>query len=288
MRMLIEKSRLFCYTLMVLGAAVQGVGVSLFLEPYGIAPGGVMGISIMISKFIPVGTGTIMILINLPLLAVSYKFLGRTFFARTLFSTLLCSAFIDFFSRFSPASDDKILCSVAGGALIAVSLGIIFQAGGSTGGMDIIVRFLRNAFPQLKSGTLFLILDGFICLISAVVFRNINNALYALVALAVCSRLLDFLLYGADEARLVFIFSKKSDDIMHRLLIKTNSGASFLSGEGGFTGEKTKIIMCAIKKSRYNKLEKIVKETDNNAFMIVTSANEIFGKGFKNYSELLL
>jgi len=282
------KNKFFCYLAIVLGALAQGIGIGLFLDPYGMAPGGVMGIAIMISKFTGFQTGSLILIINLPLLASAFFFFGRSFFVRTTVATLLVSLSVDFFSKITPPSEDRIICAVAGGSLIAISLGVIFKAGGSTGGMDIIVRFLRKSFPHLKSGTIFLIVDGIICAFMGIAFRNVNNALYAFVALAVCSRLLDLILYGADEAKLVFIFSDKSDKIMKSLLVNLEVGASYLTGEGGFSGNKQKIIMCAIKKSRFPKLSEIVKDIDEKSFMVVSSASEIYGKGFKKYNELLL
>ena len=276
------------YVMIAFGSVCQGIGVGMFLEPYGIAPGGVMGISIMVSKLTGATTGSLMLLINLPLLAASFFLFGRIFFTRTVAATFLVSAAIDFFSRFSPPSEDRILCAVAGGALVAFSIGIIFRAGGSTGGMDVVVKFLRKKFPQLKSGTLFLIVDGIISAASGFVFKNVNNALYAFVALFVSTRLLDFVLYGADEARLVFSFSNKNEEIIKHILLRLDAGASYILGEGGFSGEGQKIIMCAIKKSRFPRLEEIVKSIDESSFMVVSSASEIFGKGFKSYNKLLL
>lgn len=282
------KNKILCYFLIGVSAAVQGVGISLFLEPYGIAPGGVTGIAMMISHFTGFKTGSLILLINLPLLMASFFFFGKVFFARTLFATILVSAFTDLFSNFPPVGDDRIISAIAGGALIALSLGIIFRAGGSTGGVDVVVRFLRKAFPQLKAGSIFLMVDGVICSLMGIVFANINNALYAFVALGVCSKLLDYVLYGGDEAKLVFIFSEKSEDIMKNLLIRLEVGASYITGEGGFSGNKRKIIMCAIRKSVFPKLEELVKGCDEKSFMVVSSASEIYGKGFKNYGEMPL
>lgn len=282
------KKNLCQYLMIIFGAIAQGIGVSIFLDPYGIAPGGVMGIAIMLSRFVPVKTGTIILLINVPLLVTSYFFFGREFFVKTLVATLLTSFSIDLFAKFNPVSDDILLCSVAGGALVALSIGVIFKAGGTTGGMDIVVRFLRRGFPHLKSGTIFLIVDGIICAISGVVFKDISFAFYSFLSLGVSSKLLDFVLYGSDEAKLVFIFSEKNSEILKKLLLSIEVGATNIHGEGGFSQNQQNIIICAIKKSRYPKLEKAVKETDPKSFMVVTSASEIYGKGFKNYSDLLI
>lgn len=282
------KNNIFCYFLIVSGAMVQGIGISVFLAPYGIAPGGVMGIAIMLKKFMSLNTASIIFLINIPLIITAFFAFGREFFIKTSVATTFVSLWVEFFSKYKPVSDDKLLCAVFGGALIALSLGMVFHAGGSTGGMDIVVRLLRKVFPHIRTGTIFLLADGLICTLMGVVYHNVNNALYAFVALAVCSKLLDLILYGADEAKLVFIFSDKNEMIMNNLLEKLKVGASYIEGKGGFYGQSINIIMCAIKKSRFPKLSQIVKETDERSFMVVSSANEIYGKGFKKYNEHLL
>lgn len=283
-----KKRIMLDYLVMTIGAVIQGIAVGIFLEPFGIAPGGVLGIAVMLSKIIRIKTGTLILLINIPLLISAFFFLGKKFFVRTMYATVLSSVFIDYFSTFKIVFDDILLCAVTGGGLVAISLGLIFKSGGTTGGVDIIVRFLRLAFSHLKSGLIFFLVDGAVCVIMGLVNQNFNTAFYSFVALGVSSKLLDLVLYGSDEAKLVFIFSEKHDEIMKKLLISLDLGASYISGEGGFSQKEQKIIMCAIKKSRYPKLEKTIKSIDEKSFMVVSSASEVYGKGFKNYSDLLL
>lgn len=282
------KTRAGNYLLIVVGSVIYGAGVGLFLTPHGIAPGGVTGISIMLNKFTGVTVGAFVMLINLPLLAVAFFKLGKRFFVRTLWATTLSSAAIDYFSSFGAASGELILSALAGGALMAVAVGLIFHAGGTTGGSDIVVKFLRRRYPHIKSGTIFLLIDGAISIASGFVFRDVDMALYALAALTVSSMVLDFVLYGADEAKLIFIFSEKSSEIMAKILGTLDSGASFVTGYGGYSGEKREIIMCALKKQRFSKLSEIVMETDEKAFMVVSSASEIYGSGFMGYGRARL
>lgn len=282
--MKILKNRVGNYLLLIFGSLIYGLSVGMFLEPKSIAPGGVTGVSIMINSVIDISVGTLVLVINIPLLIIAFFKLGREFFIKTLVTILMVSFFIDFFSRFGPASDEYILCALAGGALLAIGIGLIFHGGGTTGGSDIIVKMLRRKYPHIKTGTLFIIIDGIIASASGIVFGEIEIALYALIALLVCSSVLDFVLYGADEAKLVFIFSDKNIEIMDKIITTLDAGASFISGQGGYTKKDRKVIICALKKQRLPKLNDIVKETDDKAFMVISSASEIFGVGFKGYN----
>lgn len=272
------------YLLIIIGAVAYGAGVGLFLEPYHIAPGGVTGISIMVSNFTGISTGALILLINLPLLLLALVKMGGEFFVKTLVATAVASAAIDRFSQVGAVCSERMISAFAGGALMAASMGLIFRCGGTTGGSDIVVRLLRRRYPHIKSGTVFLVIDGIISVTSGLVFRNLEVALYALSALTVSSKVLDFVLYGTDEAKLVFIFSEKSGLIMEKILRDLDAGASFISGNGGYSGREEHIIMCALKKPRLGKLSDIVKETDGSAFMVVSSATEIYGVNFKGYS----
>ncbi|MFT3952264.1 MAG: YitT family protein [Oscillospiraceae bacterium] len=266
-----------------LGAALYAAGVSVFLEPNSVISGGVTGISMMLARFLPIGVGTLVFTLNIPLMLAGWRKLGRRFFTDTLIAIAIASVFINLFTRITPPTNDILLGSLAGGALIAVGIGIIFRAGATTGGSDIVVRLIKLKYKHIKSGRIFLILDGIIVLSSGIVFGGWDYALYGSLALVVDTTVLDIVLYGRDEAKLVLIVSRKEDAIMEQLLKKLDIGASFLNGTGGFTGRDERVILCAMKKNVLPKAREVVKNTDPEAFMIVTSATEIFGKGFKGY-----
>jgi hypothetical protein len=169
---------------------------------------------------------------------------------------------------------------------MAVGLGLVFKSGATTGGTDIIVKLLRIRFPQLKTGFLFFVTDAVIVAASGIVFKNVDVALYAGIVIAINSLLMDVVLYGRDGAKLVFIISDKHENITKRILEELDIGVTYISGSGAYSGKEKNVIMCVMKKQISPRAEAIVREEDPLAFMIVTSATEIFGEGYKSiYSE---
>lgn len=279
------KGKLFLQLVTIsLGCVAYAAGLILFLNPNDLAPGGVSGVSIMLSRFIPVEVGTLILLFNIPLLIIAFIKFGAKFTAMTAFATALSSTIMDLMGAFLPpdyaVTKDKLLAGIFGGALMAFGMGVIFRAGGTTGGSDIIIRLLRRKFRHLKTSTIFLITDCIIVGVSALVFGNIEAALYAGIALAVNSTVLDFVLYGSNGARMIFIVTERPDEINKVLTEKVNTGSTVIKGEGAYTGREKTILMVVAKKHRFPKIRDAVGAADPNSFMIVSSASEIFGNGY--------
>ena len=279
------KGKLFLQLVTIsLGCVAYASGLILFLNPNDLAPGGVSGVSIMLSRFIPVEVGTLILLFNIPLLIIAFIKFGAKFTAMTAFATALSSTIMDLMGAFLPpdyaVTKDKLLAGIFGGALMAFGMGVIFRAGGTTGGSDIIIRLLRRKFRHLKTSTIFLITDCIIVGVSALVFGNIEAALYAGIALAVNSTVLDFVLYGSNGARMIFIVTEHPDEINKVLTEKVNTGSTVIKGEGAYTGREKTILMVVAKKHRFPKIRDAVGAADPNSFMIVSSASEIFGNGY--------
>ena len=279
------KGKLFLQLVTIsLGCVAYAAGLILFLNPNDLAPGGVSGVSIMLNRFIPVEVGTLILLFNIPLLIIAFIKFGAKFTAMTAFATALSSTIMDLMGAFLPpdyaVTKDKLLAGIFGGALMAFGMGVIFRAGGTTGGSDIIIRLLRRKFRHLKTSTIFLITDCIIVGVSALVFGNIEAALYAGIALAVNSTVLDFVLYGSNGARMIFIVTERPDEINKVLTEKVNTGSTVIKGEGAYTGREKTILMVVAKKHRFPKIRDAVGAADPNSFMIVSSASEIFGNGY--------
>lgn len=282
------KRRIMDYLEITAASLLYSVAVSLFLDPNALAPGGVTGIAIILNRITGLETGTLVLFINIPIIAVGTWKFGLRFILSTMYCTALTSGFINLLSPFGAATTDLFLAAVAGGGLMAVGIGLVFKAGATTGGTDIIVKLLRLKFPYLKTGVLFLITDALIVTVSAFVFQNLNVALYAGLVVFINSVLLDVVLYGRDGAKLIFIISDRQEAITGRLLEELEIGVTHISGEGAYSGKDKKVIMCVMKKQISPQAETIVREEDPGAFMIITSATEIFGEGYKSiYSEKL-
>lgn len=276
------KRRLTDYLIITVASAIYAVSVSLFLDPNSLAPGGVTGISIILNRITGVETGTWMFAVNIPILVLGMWKFGWKFILSTMYCTLITSFFTNLLSPFGAVTGDPLLATLAGGALMAVGLGLIFKAGATSGGTDIIIKVLRIKFPQLKTSALFLITDAVIVAASAFVFKNLDTAMYAGLVVLVNSFLLDVVLYGRDEAKMLFIISDRPENIVRRVLEDLDIGATYLSGSGAYSGKDKKVILCVVKKHIFPKAEEIVREEDPDAFMIVTSATEIYGEGYKN------
>lgn len=267
----------------ILATALYSAGVALFLDPNNLAPGGVTGVSILLNRLIHVETGTLILLLNIPLLIIAWRKFGWRFVAGTLSALVLISVFTNVFEKMEPITTDMLLAAVAGGICIAVGLGMVLKSGLTTGGTDIVVRLLRLKHPHIKTGSLFLIVDLIVISGSLFVFRDFEKAMYAVIAIMITSWVLDLVLYGKDEAKLIYIISDEPDKIAKQFMEDLDMGVTYLEGTGAYTDKKKKIIMCVVKKRIAPKVEEVVKTVDTNAFMIVTSASEIFGQGYKSY-----
>lgn len=270
----------------IVGSVLYAIGISVFLEPNHLAPGGVSGIGIMVNYLTPLSVGTVTLIVNIPLMIIGLIKLGRAFFASTGICIVMTSVLVDVFSLVKPVTDDRFLAAMAGGAFLAAGLALIFQTGATTGGSDIVIRLLRLKFKHIKSGAIMFVIDGTISLLSFFVYRDVDVALYAVLALTVSSLVMDLILYGGDEAKLAFIITNKQEEIVKYILDNLNIGASILDATGAYSQSVKHIVLCATRKQLLPRLEEIVLECDKDSFMIVTSASEIYGEGFKEKMNL--
>lgn len=261
---------------------IYAVGISLFLDPNQLAPGGITGIAVILNRLVNVETGTLYFLLNVPIVLLGIWKFGIKFIAKTAYAISIISVFTNALAPVGALTEDLLLAGAIGGILIALGIGMIFKAGATTGGTDIIIKILRQKYRHLKTGFLFLCSDVIIVSISGLVFRDLNVAFYALATVIISGKALDYVLYGGDEAKMLFIMTEKSHEIGKRLMDELEVGVTYLNGEGGWTGKEKKVVFTMVPKRRGPEVEEIVKHEDPAAFMVVTSANEIYGEGYKN------
>ena len=268
--------------MVLIGTFIYSAGVGLFLDPNGLAPGGVVGISVIVSHIFGGATGTWYFLFNIPIVLLGWWQFGGRFIIWSFLSVLFNSLFTNMFGVFSAVTNEPLLAALAGSILTGVGIGVVLRSGATTGGTDIIIKVLRRKYPAIKTSTFFMVVDVCIVAAAGILFRDFNIAMYAFIAVVVAGRVMDYVLYGKDEATLVFIISDKADSVLARILEEISAGATILTGRGAYSQNEKNIIMCVVKKRTTPDLEDIVKEEDSHAFMIVTSANEIYGEGYKN------
>ena len=281
------------YSIITLGCIIYSIGVALFLDPYNIAPGGATGIAIIINEILPIETnitGILIIVINVPLFILGAVFCGKKFTISTLFATVVSSLMIELWNfAFKNVeifkTDGLLIPALIGGALFGIGLGLIFRMDSSTGGTDIIVKILRKKFRYVKTGVISMVIDVMIMGAAFAVFQNFELACYTLIAIVVFTVLFDLVLYGGNSAKLLYIITteEKSELICDKILKELDIGATYVEGKGAYTGEGRRIIMCAAKNFQYPKIRDVVKDIDPHAFMIVSSAKEIYGEGYKDH-----
>ena len=272
------------YVGILAASALYAAAIALFLDPNHLAPGGVSGIAIIINQLTQIPTGTLILIMNVPLMALGMWKLGFKFLLSTLVAVIASSIFTNLLAPYGPLTTDPLLAASAGGALLALGMGLLFKLGATSGGTDILIRVIKLKYKHLKTGSLFLITDCCVIAASALVFRNVDLALYAAIATILSSFCLDLVLYGRDEAKLVYLITDHEKTIAQRLLEELEIGVTYLQGQGAYTRDNKKVILCAMQKRLLPRVQEIAMEEDPCAFLIVTSASEIFGEGFKDIS----
>lgn len=270
------------YLLITASALVYSAAVALFLDPNNIAPGGVTGIAILINRFTGIPTGTMNMLLNVPVILLGLWKFGWKFILSTAYAVSMITVFTNWLSIYGAWTEDLLIAGVLGGILMGVAMAAIFRCGTTTGGIDIVVKVLRLKWKHIKTNKLFLIFDMSVVLASWIVFHDMTVAFYAGIACFAASMVMDYMLYGPDEAKLIYIITDVPERIKERLLNDLDISATLIDARGAYTDESRQVIMTVMRKQVSPKVEEIVKEEDSAAFMIVTSASEIFGEGYKD------
>ena len=271
------------FLLITVGCALYSFTVSCFTGPNHIAPGGVTGIATIVHRVFPAVTiGMFYGLANIPLVILGFIFIGREVMFKTLYSVALITVLTDhvFSGLWKYEAEQPLLAALFGGVLVGTALGMIYSCEGTSGGMDIVSRIIRRLHPHLSMGKIARTIDFTVVMSAILVFGNIESGLYTLILIFVESRVVDMILYGSLEGKLLLIFSDQYTIISERIMSEHKRGVTLLNGVGGFSGGEKKVICCAVQKNQYVKIKRTVKQHDPRAFIVVANAAEVLGDGF--------
>lgn len=275
---------LYQYAVITLGCAIYAVTFNWFFQPNSIAMGGFTGLAQIINRLIPaLPVGLTVLVMNVPLMILGVRKQGVKLLIATLYATTVSSLMVDGLHMlyvFPPM--DPLLACVYGGVLLGVSMGLMMMMGGTTGGSDLAARMLKYKLRSLSIGRLCLLIDAAVVTLYAITFQSINNALYGIISMYICSVAMDAVVYGSN-AKMAYIISSRSGEIA-KLLLGMNLGVTLLSGKGGFSGDEKQVVLCAFKRSQIAAIKAAVTGSDPNAFIIVCEAHEVLGEGFGEYS----
>lgn len=271
------------YFIIVLGVALTAFGISAFYTPSKIVNGGVSGVATIFFHTMNVPTGVTFFIINAALLVIALNILGKGFVVDTIFGSLLLSLFLQIFSYIPPFTNDIFLATVFGSVLYGFGIGLTLIQGASTGGTDILSRIVQHFFPQVRIGTLLLIVDSMVITASLIIFRQINLALYGVMALFISSYSINWLIQKLNISKLAFVITDKGLEISEKIVTTSPRGVTLINATGVYTMSDKQVLICAMKESEAAEFQKKVLDIDRGAFVIFSGSQQILGNGFKIY-----
>ena len=277
------------YVLILLGTAVQAVGLRLFLVPANLVRGGLSGISQLINHFTGWPIGLMIFIGNVPLFLLGWRFLGGPrFVSRTVFAVMTFSFFVDLipslpFFPLNGLTDDIFLNSLYGALVSGFGYGLVYRARGTSGGSDILARIL-NHWRGVSMTQSYMLVDSAVILGAGLVF-GWQPALYALITLYASGIVAENTLEGSGTIRTALIITARPDVVSNTILSSMARGVTMLSGTGAYTGTSRPVLYCVVTRSEVAQLKTIVQEADPQAFMVIGQAHEALGEGFKPFNK---
>lgn len=293
------------YIIITVGLLCYALGWDVFLIPNNMVGGGVTGISAVLLYAFNIPVSYSFFVINLVLLLIALKVLGKGFGVKTVYAIVVTSIFLEvvpmflseaFIQEFA-ISNGKLLCAIFGGVTSGLGIGLCFSQGGSTGGTDIVALMITK-YRNISAGRIILIIDIFIIASSLLLpakelFDSAGNVigvesagmrlatvLYGYILITACSYTIDLFVSGTKQSLQVFIFSKKYGEIADAIISDIGRGVTLIDAQGWYTKQESKIVMVVVRKTDINMIYKIIKSVDRDAFMSVGSVTGVYGKGF--------
>lgn len=267
------------YAGIILGSFLFAFGLNYFIIANELAEGGFTGLALILHYTFGFSVGTTILVLNIPLFLVGLKLWGWDFAFKTVFGVVSVSMAIELTSQLQHHTGDLLLAALYGGVFTGLGLGIVFRSGGNTGGSDIIARLI-NHYTGVSLGKIMFAIDVVILTLVAILF-GLEIALYTLVAVFIASRMIDLVQEGLDEAKAAMIICSNPQEVTKSIIEELDRSATILQGKGGYTGNDKEIVYCVVSKWQLNKLKQIVYKVDSRAFVIITSAHEVLGEGFR-------
>lgn len=274
-----KKSYIKRFLSFLCGVFLLAISYNIFLAPNDLVPGGIGGLAIIINKLININNSIIIMIFNLFLLILSYCLLGKEKTRATILGAILFPLFISLTQNineiFKIDTSQLLLSAIFGGVLFGFGAGMIFKAGFTTGGTDIINQIISK-YLKISIGKSMLISDGLIVLSSVFTF-GVTHLMYSIITLYIISLMSDRVILGISDSKAFYIITEKDEEVKEYILKYLNHGVTILKAKGGFKKENRNVLMCVLPTKDYFKLKSGLNEIDKDAFFVVTDAYEVFG-----------
>ena len=273
-----KREILMAYAQILIGSVIGAAAYPTFLIPNNIAPGGLTGVATILNFLAGWPVGITALVLNIPLFLIGYRTMGKVFAFRSLVATALFTILIDILPL-KPVSEDPLLGTLFGGVVLGIGLGLILRGGATTGGSDMVARMVHRRFSFITVGMFLFALD-FLVVLAAAIFIGGTQALYAMIDIYVCGRVIDAVMVGFGGNKACFVMTDAWQKITGRVLNEIERGCTLLEAKGAYSGTSRPVVMCVMSRQEMTTLKRIVQEEDEKAFMFITEAHEALGEGF--------
>ena len=265
----------------IVGTALVAMSTSLFLLPNQLSSGGFSGIATIVYYLLKIPLGTTVLVLNIPLFIMSLIKNGKHFFLNAVTGTVGLSVFLNIFEKIKPITTDRFLACIYGGIIAGIGTAIILKANASTGGTDLLTQIIKAYKPNIKISNLLVVLDTIIVTMNVIFFKELEIGLYSAITIYVMGKMLDIFFEGIDFAKMIYIISPQNEEIAKQIGERIRRGSTSLYGKGMYKKMDKEVLLCVASRGEVREIRKIVKEIDKNAFVVITSARDVFGEGFK-------
>ena len=268
------------------GCGLYGFALNSFIVPNGFATGGISGIALVVNYLTKLPIGTINFLINIPLVIMAFKILGRTFMLKSVKTLIILTLAIDYYTQ--PLPDyvgDPVLAAICAGILVGAGLALTFLRGSSTGGGDFVSLSVQKLHPHFSIGTLTIAFDYCVLALGGLVFGNIDATLYGAVAMYLAGVIMDKIMYGRAKGKLMFVVTNDGEAVANSIFEACERGSTIADIRGGYKGEQRQLVISAVSKNQLYKARRAAHDADEASFTMITTTEDVFGEGFTDPRE---
>ncbi|MBE6618660.1 MAG: YitT family protein [Ruminococcaceae bacterium] len=274
------KRVLFDYVLITLGTFMVALGISVFLAPNKLSPGGVTAVGTVLLHLFKIRLSITNLVINAILFILGYRYLGKNAVIKTVYGIVALSVFLEVASLITSYTGDVIISSITGGILMGVGVGLVIRREGSTGGSDFAALILNRFFPHISTAKLIMVIDGVIITVAGIVFKSIEVTFYSAITLFVATRVADAICTLGNAAKTVQIFSEKNEEIAQMILHDLNRGITGVHCRGMYSDREGMMLLCVVPPKQLPIIINRVRKIDKSAFIVVNDTKEVLGQGF--------
>lgn len=278
-----KKSHLYDFLYNIAGSILYAAGIDTFAGAAGFAPGGVSGLALILNHLWGLPVGIMTLVLNVPLVLISYKAVGEKFLLKTAVTMLISTFFLDIVFPFFPLyRGQRLLAAVYSGVLLGGGMVLFYLRGSSSGGIDFLTMAIKKKHPSFSLGKITLMIDLAVILLGWPVFGDVDAVLYGLIATFASVVVIDKVLYGIGAGTLAIIITSDGKKMAKVIRENADRGVTLIEAIGGYTGQQKSVLLCACSNSEAYTVQEAVRKTDETAFLMFTETSEVFGEGFKH------